>query len=134
MSLALEFEAKSRPLRDPKGSSISTYKSNPSQTSSRDQRNLPAAGQNTSSSFQSRNWEPEKQQRRDKGLCFRCNEKFAPGHRCKASTFSLLEVSNESEQQAEEETDVEEIEQVENKSMLAEISFHAILGKKKVQP
>ncbi|GJY23087.1 ty3-gypsy retrotransposon protein [Tanacetum coccineum] len=104
VSLALEFEAKSRPTSNPRGPNALSYnKLNSSSTLARDQRNPPATSQNTSSLVQSKNWDTERQNRRDKGLCFRCNEKFAPGHRCKTSTFSLLEISNDSEQLVERE-------------------------------
>ncbi|KAL0423984.1 UNVERIFIED_CONTAM: hypothetical protein Sradi_0933200 [Sesamum radiatum] len=32
----------------------------------------------------------ELQERRTKGVCFNCDEKFGPGHRCKAKQFMLL--------------------------------------------
>ena len=72
-----------------------------------------------------RTWEMERQARREKGLCFRCNEKFAPGHRCKTSSLALMEF-------AEVEEGTEECDEHESETPmedLAEISFHAILGK-----
>ncbi|GAV89746.1 hypothetical protein CFOL_v3_33159 [Cephalotus follicularis] len=33
--------------------------------------------------------------RRDKGLCYNCDEKFHPGHKCKAKVFLLLTESGE---------------------------------------
>ncbi|GJY25705.1 retrotransposon gag domain, retroviral aspartyl protease, partial [Tanacetum coccineum] len=79
----------------------------------------------------SKNWERERENRRDKGLCFLFNEKFAPEHRCKPSTFSLLEVSNYNEQLVDREVEANENEYEEgiNQQDRAEISFHAILGK-----
>ncbi|CAN1132673.1 hypothetical protein LINPERPRIM_LOCUS30204 [Linum perenne] len=37
--------------------------------------------------------ESVKQARRDKGLCFRCGDKFTPGHRCNSATFSMMQGS-----------------------------------------
>ena len=37
----------------------------------------------------------EMQNRRTQGLCFNCDEKFTPGHRCKGSTLLLLEGNGE---------------------------------------
>ncbi|GJT74384.1 retrotransposon gag domain, retroviral aspartyl protease [Tanacetum coccineum] len=86
---------------------------------------------NASSLAQSQNWESERQNLWDKGLCFRCKEKFAPGHRCKLATFLLLEISNDNEQLEDREVEVNENEYEEgiNQQDMAEISFHAILRK-----
>lgn len=35
------------------------------------------------------------QARRDKGLCYRCDEKYSPGHRCKNKELWLLVFSDE---------------------------------------
>ncbi|PWA74286.1 hypothetical protein CTI12_AA219250 [Artemisia annua] len=132
VSLALEFEEKSRPDSNPRISNSFNYnKPSSYSTSSSDPDKLSATSQNTSSSTQSKNWESERQNRRDKGLCFRCNEKFAPGHRCRQSTFSLLEISNDNEQLADREVEADKNEHEEriNQQDMAEISFHAILGK-----
>ncbi|GKD51011.1 hypothetical protein Tco_1279987 [Tanacetum coccineum] len=61
----------------------------------------------------------------------RCNEKFAPVHRCKTSTFSLLQIANDSEQLVEREVDDDGNEYGGdiNQQDMAKISFHAILGK-----
>ncbi|GJR06711.1 retrotransposon polyprotein [Tanacetum coccineum] len=101
VSLALEFEAKSRPTNNPRGPNAFGYK-NSSSTSARDQRNPPATSQNTSSLVQ-----------------------------CKTSTFSLLEIANDSEQLVEREADDDgnEYDGDINQQDMAEISFHAILRK-----
>ncbi|GKE18073.1 retrotransposon gag domain, retroviral aspartyl protease, partial [Tanacetum coccineum] len=79
----------------------------------------------------SKNWESKRQNHHDKELCFWCNEKFAPEHRCKPSDFSLLEISNDNEQLVDREVEADENEYEEgiNQQGMAEISFHAILGK-----
>lgn len=66
----------------------------------------------------------ELQERREKGLCFNCNEKFGPGHRCKK--LFLIEGS-----WPEEESDNDEgTEDHECRDMveMPEISLHAICG------
>lgn len=37
----------------------------------------------------------ELQERRDKGLCYTCDEKFLPGHKCKSKLFSLIHQDDE---------------------------------------
>ncbi|KAI4323138.1 hypothetical protein L6164_022768 [Bauhinia variegata] len=70
-------------------------------------------------------WEVEKQARRDKGLCFRCNEKFSPGHRCKQSGLAIMELADDEEKTEEDDEPVSAAPM----GNLAEISFHAILGR-----
>ena len=41
--------------------------------------------------------------KRAKGLCFHCDEKFSPGHRCKDRKLQVLIVCDEDEDVAEEE-------------------------------
>lgn len=43
-------------------------------------------------------WEAENQFRQEKGLCFRCNERFSPGHRGKITSFSLMELIDNADQ------------------------------------
>ncbi|CAA0816383.1 Unknown protein, partial [Striga hermonthica] len=45
----------------------------------------------------------EMQRRREKGLCFTCNEKFVPGHKCKGKEIFLLEVEEEREEEKPQE-------------------------------
>ncbi|XP_038904464.1 uncharacterized protein LOC120090832 [Benincasa hispida] len=49
------------------------------------------------------------QNRRDKGLCYQCEEKYTPGHRCKRKELSILLYHNEEEgtEKAEESSKVE---------------------------
>nr|GEV67650.1 retrotransposon Gag domain, retroviral aspartyl protease [Tanacetum cinerariifolium] len=67
----------------------------------------------------------------ERGLCFPCKEKFAPGHGCKLDTFLLLEFSNDNEHLVDREVEANENEYKEgiNQQDMAEISFHAILSK-----
>ncbi|CAL5328511.1 unnamed protein product [Camellia sinensis] len=61
--------------------------------------------------------------RRSKGLCFNCNEKFSPGHRCKK--LFLIEGSWSDEE--DDEVDIEVIEFKENEKTPG-ILLHAIYG------
>ena len=45
--------------------------------------------------------ECEMQARRERGLCFRCDERFAPGHRCKKKSLQVLWVMDEEEKTEE---------------------------------
>jgi len=63
----------------------------------------------------------ELKERQEKGLCFKCNEKYGPGHRCKR-LFMI-------EAYLREEEDGEEIAQVEEEEVIPEISLHAMTGK-----
>ena len=45
--------------------------------------------------------EQEIQKRREKGLCFSCNEKFGPGHRCKKE-LNIILVEEEEEEEEEQ--------------------------------
>ncbi|XP_042487967.1 uncharacterized protein LOC122068169 [Macadamia integrifolia] len=65
-------------------------------------------------------------ERRAKGLCFNCNEKFGPGHRCKK--LFLIEGS-----WSDDEEDLSESDIIPNDAELPEISIHAISGAKNTQ-
>ncbi|XP_061343150.1 uncharacterized protein LOC133289269 [Gastrolobium bilobum] len=79
----------------------------------------------------------ELQVRRDKGLCYNCNEKYHPTHRCKRSLMLLI-VAPESDEIVdmhhllEEESGLqspqEPLPEVSVGSDSAQISFHAFLG------
>lgn len=45
----------------------------------------------------------ELQKKRDKGLCYRCDEKWAPGHRCKKKELTVLLTCDMDEAEQEEE-------------------------------
>ncbi|KAI4343345.1 hypothetical protein L6164_010706 [Bauhinia variegata] len=66
----------------------------------------------------------------DKRMCFCCNEKLAPGHPCKANTFSQLELAVGNDPvDASEEGNMEDAKQGNDSQKEAEISFHTILWK-----
>lgn len=54
-----------------------------------------AAKFSTTSPMKRLTWD-EMQRKRAQGLCFNCEDKFTPGHRCKGPQLLLLEGSNES--------------------------------------
>lgn len=58
--------------------------------------------------------------RREKGLCYNCDEKFSPCHCCKTQTLFLLQ----SLEQEDESDDVND----EEKEAVEEISLHFIVG------
>ncbi|CAA0810995.1 Unknown protein, partial [Striga hermonthica] len=68
----------------------------------------------------------EVKRRREKGLCFKCEEKFTPGHQCKQAF--VIEVANPDDEEAEveEESHQEEVSEVPHEE--PEISMHAMAG------
>ena len=85
------------------------------------------------------------EERRKKGLCFNCDEKFQPGHHCKSATLFLLEglypfrapsssvqlmELNDNEMSVCPTPDVFHAESVETESHMAEaeITLYALLG------
>lgn len=63
----------------------------------------------------------EMQKRREKGLCFNCDEKFIPGHKCKTRQSFLIDAGDSEEEDATDKEDGQ------NESH-TEISVHAIAG------
>lgn len=64
------------------------------------------------------------QRRREKGLCFNCDEKFVPGHKCKAKQAFMIEPC-ESDEEGSELTEKVSDATCEDG---ADISVHAIAG------
>ncbi|GJT48170.1 retrotransposon gag domain, retroviral aspartyl protease [Tanacetum coccineum] len=67
----------------------------------------------------------EKQNQFLKGECFRCGDKYKPGHLCKTGTLKVLEANEDVEEPLT--TDLTNLEY--DREETAEISLHAILGK-----
>lgn len=65
----------------------------------------------------------EMKERRDRGLCYNCNDKFSPGHRCKR-LFVIEGVWPNGEDEPEEPQDHQDVQDEE----IPEISLHAIAG------
>ncbi|XP_010276476.1 PREDICTED: uncharacterized protein LOC104611204 [Nelumbo nucifera] len=63
----------------------------------------------------------EARERREKGLCYYCDERFTAGHRCERPQLFMIE----DPVQADTENDEPEAE---NQEAIPEISFHAIAG------
>ena len=71
--------------------------------------------------------EIEIQDKRVKGLCFRCDEKFSPGHRCKHKSLQVLTVCDEEESGREAEK--EDVEEQERPHLdVAEVSLNSVVG------
>lgn len=49
-------------------------------------------------------------ERRAKNLCFFCDEKYFPGHKCKAHVYRLEIVEEEEEEEEAEETEEQALE------------------------
>ena len=73
----------------------------------------------------------EMQKRRAQGLCFNCNERFTPGHKCQAPQLMLLEGCIQEDETPEEmggvntTREISEIEEDDNGKEL-EITLHAL--------
>lgn len=70
-------------------------------------------------------------ERRERGLCYNCDEKFSPGHRCKVQKLYLMEGNwpVESIDEPTIETAVEQADDLpDHQEDTPEISFHAIAG------
>lgn len=123
MSLALEFESKLTLHRSGKNASW-TPNSKFSQSDPKPTTFIPAQTSTQSKNI-SRISETEKQNRFLKGECFKCGDKYGPGHRCKTGTFKVLEADEDVEESPTTDLTDPDLDQQET----AEISLHAILGK-----
>ncbi|CAA0806922.1 Unknown protein, partial [Striga hermonthica] len=68
----------------------------------------------------------EVKRRREKGLCFKCEENFTPGRQCKQAF--VIEVANSDEEGSEVEEEPRQKDEVEVPDEEAEISMHAMAG------
>ena len=66
--------------------------------------------------------------RREKGLCYNCDDKYAPAHKCKANLFSLVkdDEAQESVMMGELGTEDNTIDSI--ISVIPEVSMHALTG------
>lgn len=73
----------------------------------------------------------ELQKKREKGLCFRCDEKWGPGHRCKKKELSVLLIHDADEEESSQidvtEEAVADLEAVEL-NQVAEVSLSSVVG------
>jgi hypothetical protein len=72
-------------------------------------------------------WE-EMQRRRDKGLCFNCNERYIPGHRCVVTQMFLIEVDPTSRDSGSGENGRETDDDSEEEGVEPQISLYAVAG------
>ncbi|KAH0665576.1 hypothetical protein KY285_026782 [Solanum tuberosum] len=81
----------------------------------------------TSQPLQMQTWETERRNLMAQGLCYRCHEKFAPGHKCKFAKLSCMDLTG-----GDQLEDVDWVNATtvgdSQETNIAEISFHAILG------
>ncbi|KAI0523140.1 hypothetical protein KFK09_005530 [Dendrobium nobile] len=70
--------------------------------------------------------EEEVQDKRTKGLCFRCDEKYMPGHRCKDRTLHVLLVCEDEEDEEGGGSRSEEEEKLHLD--VAEVSLNSVVG------
>lgn len=80
----------------------------------------------------SHSWDFEQQQRIAKGLCFRCNECFAPGHHYKLASLTIMELDDVGNTVANIWNHVEDfVSEPDNDNPEEDsvaVLFHAILG------
>ncbi|XP_057481136.1 uncharacterized protein LOC130768158 [Actinidia eriantha] len=69
----------------------------------------------------------EARERREKGLCYYCDEKYSLGHRCERPQLFMIEDAPHIEEE-EEENGEEPSQEAKTWELLPEISFHAIAG------
>lgn len=73
--------------------------------------------------------EKEMQQKREKGLCFRCDEKWNVGHRCRRRELSVLVCAEEEGDEVEAllgDTEVEEVREDATIENQPEISLNSV--------
>ncbi|KAA8539377.1 hypothetical protein F0562_026069 [Nyssa sinensis] len=69
----------------------------------------------------------EARERREKGLCYYCDEKYSLGHRCERPQLFMIEDAPHMEKENGENGE-EPPQEAETQELLPEISFHAIAG------
>ncbi|GJY21422.1 putative mitochondrial protein [Tanacetum coccineum] len=65
--------------------------------------------------------ESEMAEKRSKGLCFKCDEKYGPGHQCKSKSLQVLWVDEEDAYQEDEPFEHEHLDSV-------EVSLNSVIG------
>lgn len=72
----------------------------------------------------------EMQARRDKGLCYNCDEVYKFGHKCKARQFFMITIEEEDEEDGHDTKEIQENNEVElimEEENVTAISLHAFL-------
>ncbi|XP_028554071.1 uncharacterized protein LOC114580489 [Dendrobium catenatum] len=71
----------------------------------------------------------ELKEKRAKGLCYRCDEKFTPGHRCKEKTLHVIIVGDSEEEEGDTGANEEDGEEEEHHHLaMVEVSLNSIAG------
>ena len=86
---------------------------------------VPAAVKNTNTTPGRRLSPIQVEEYRKKGLCFKCDEAYTPGHKCQGKSLMLIECDDSEEEQGEEIL-LRPKDTLENS--LPELSFHAMEG------
>ncbi|KAI0488683.1 hypothetical protein KFK09_028522 [Dendrobium nobile] len=68
------------------------------------------------------------QEKRTKGLCFRCDEKYTSGHRCKDQTLQVLTIYDDEEIEKGCEEEIEEEMEEKLYLDLVEVSLNSVVG------
>jgi hypothetical protein len=105
-------------MNKPMYSDISKYSPKPPWESS--PTTTPPSPKTTGSQVKKLSWD-EMQQRREKGLCFNCNEQYTPGHRCAVSRLFIIEAEADDNDSPEGEAIPDEDDDSRNPT----ISLHA---------
>ena len=116
MKLEQIVEDKKRIEHSDKGGSTLVYGTNPYSGNSKfpstegpkEASKEPSNGARSGTHFK-RLTESEIQNKRAQGLCFRCNEKFSPGHRCKDRSLQVLTVGDEKDVRGVIEAEEDEV-------------------------
>ncbi|GKD53405.1 putative mitochondrial protein [Tanacetum coccineum] len=87
--------------------------------------------QNLSNNSRARNQfkkltDSELHEKQKKGLCFRCDKKYRPGHRCLSPTLQVLLVGENDEESMEEDMEVEDVDHAHLE--VIEVSLNSIMG------
>ncbi|GKD45910.1 putative mitochondrial protein [Tanacetum coccineum] len=87
--------------------------------------------QNSSNNSRTRNQfkrltDSKLQEKRTKGLCFRCDQNYGPGHRCPSPTLKVLLVGETDEESTEEEMEVEAVDHAHLD--IIEVSLNSVMG------
>ncbi|XP_073021562.1 uncharacterized protein [Primulina eburnea] len=72
----------------------------------------------------------ELQEKREKGLCFNCDEKYGPQHRCKSKYLLLMGTDDDSSLYVQEDSDCHQLEELED---ISEVSLNALTGQSNPQ-
>ncbi|MFS7913536.1 putative retrotransposon gag domain, aspartic peptidase domain superfamily [Helianthus anomalus] len=120
MSIAIEFESKVSHMKSKKIVSSSSVQTELTPAASNNLVPTAAAQKPTDT----RLFDAEKHGRYLRGECFRCGDKYGPGHRCKTGTLKLIEIADDRAETTVNEQDCTD--------ELAKISLHALFGQSSI--